>query len=185
MLLGWVAAIALLVWLVWLFNSGVRLRNKAREAFSGVDVQLKRRHDLVPNLVKTVGAYASHEKQTLEDALRARGEASGASSLGDKERSESSLQGSLDRLIMLVERYPELKADKSFRRLHEDLVEVEDHLQYARRYYNGSVRDYNTRIEQVPARFLAPLFGFAALEFFNLEDRDERRPPPVEWESKP
>ncbi|MCZ6786212.1 MAG: LemA family protein [Planctomycetota bacterium] len=181
---GWVAAIALLVWLVWLFNSCVRQRNKAREAFSGVDVQLKRRHDLVPNLVKTVGAYARHEKQTLEDAIRARGAASDASSLGDKERSENGLQGSLDRLVMLVERYPELKADKNFRRLHEDLVEVEDHLQYARRYYNGSVRDFNTRIEQVPANFLAPLFGFRALEFFNLEDRDERRAPPVQWEEK-
>ena len=184
MTVGLIAAIALVVLLIWLFNSCVRLRNKAREAFSGVDVQLKRRHDLVPNLVKTVGAYASHEQETLEGAIRARGAASDASSLGDKERTETGLQGSLDRRIMLVERSPALKADKNFRRLHGDLVEVEDHLQYARRYYNGSVRDYNTRIEQVPARFLAPLFGFDALEFFNLEDRDERRAPSVEWEAE-
>lgn len=177
----WVAAAVLIVGVVCVFNSCVRLRNRAREAFAGVDVQLERRHDLVPNLVKTVGAYARHERQTLDDVVRARSAATEASALPEKERSESGLQGGLDRLILLVERYPELKADRNFRRLHDDLVEVEDHLQYARRYYNGCVRDFNTRIQQVPANVVARLFGFSKLEFFELEERAGRRPPSVQW----
>ncbi len=170
----WGIAAALVALSIWLFNSLVRLRAKTRDGFSGIDVQLKRRHDLVPNIVSVVKAYAQHERETLEEVVRARGEAQNASAqtaltLSDRERRETGLRGALDRLLVLVEQYPDLKADESFRKLHDDLVEVEDHLQYARRYYNATVRDYNTRRQQFPGNVIGPLFGFRAAEFFQME----------------
>jgi len=176
------AAAALLAGVVWLFNSCVRLRNRAREAFSGVDVQLKRRHDLVPNLVRTVAAYAKHEREALEEVTRLRGAAGDAEAIDERERLERGLAGGLDRLLALVESYPALKADANFRRLQADLVEVEDHLQYARRYYNGAVRDYNTRIEQLPGNVLASLLGWQPLPFFQLREESERAAPSVRGE---
>jgi LemA protein len=170
----------LLVGGIWLFNSAVRLRNRAREAFSGVDVQLKRRHDLVPNLVRTVRAYARHERDALEEVTRLRGAAESAHAMPERERSERGLGAGLDRLLALVERYPDLKADGNFRSLQADLVEVEDHLQYARRYYNGAVRDFNTRIEQFPASVLAALLRWRPLEFFQLTEAEERGAPRIE-----
>ena len=149
-LLAWlllVAAAVLLVWVALTFNAFIRLRNRVREAFSGVDVQLRRRHDLVPNLVKVVQAYASHERTTLEEVTEARGAAAGARAVAERELSENGLSRSLDRLIALVEAYPDLKADGNFLKLHGDLVEIEEHIQYARRYYNGAVRDFNNRIQ--------------------------------------
>jgi len=174
---SWVAiglGAVVVLWIVATFNGIVRLRNKVNEAFSGVDVQLKRRHDLVPNLVKTVKAYARHERETLEEVVEARTAAEEADALGDRQRTENGLSRSLDRLIALVERYPELKADGNFRRLHGDLVEIEDDLQYARRYYNGTVRDHNTRIQTFPAALLAGLIGARPREFFEVEDPSER-----------
>jgi len=165
----WIGGAAVVLWLGGFFNRCVRLRHKARDAFAGIDVQLKRRWDLVPNLVKVVAAYAAHEKTTLEEVVRLRGDAEGAGRVPERERVEGDLTGALDRLLLLVERYPELKADRSFRRLHEDLVVVEDQLQYARRYYNAVVRDFNTRTQQVPGRLVAGLFGFRPLEYFQLE----------------
>jgi LemA protein len=166
----------LVVGSIWLFNSTVRLRNRAREAFSGIDVQLKRRHDLVPNLVRVVGAYARHERETLEDVTRQRAAAEAGGALPEREASERGLAGGLDRLFALVERYPDLKADANFRRLQEDLVVIEDHLQYARRYYNGAVRDHNTRIEQFPASILGALFGWRPIEFFQAAEGDRATP---------
>jgi LemA protein len=174
-----VAGGVILLWAVATFNGLVRQRNKVREAFSGVDVQLKRRHDLVPNLVKVVGAYAKHERDTLEEVVRARTEAEAAAAVPDRERTEEGLSRSLDRLVALVERYPDLKADENFRRLQADLVEIEDHLQYARRYYNGTVRDWNTAIEQVPARFVAAAMGARPEPFFQLDAASERERPDV------
>jgi len=159
----------LLVALVW-FNGLVRLRVKTRDGFAGIDVQLKRRHDLVPGIVSVVKAYARHERETLEEVTRRRGEAQAASAVPDVEAREAGLGDALGRLLVLVEDYPELKADASFRRLHDDLVEVEDHLQYARRYYNATVRDYNTRLQQFPGSVLGPLFGFREADYFRLED---------------
>ncbi len=173
------AATVLVLWVALTFNAFVRLRNRVREAWSGIDVQLKRRHDLVPNLVKVVQAYARHERETLEEITRVRGEAAGAERLPERERNENRLGRSLDRLIALVERYPDLKADGNFRQLQQDLVDVEEHLQYARRYYNGAVRDLNNRVEQFPANLLAPLFGFAAEPFFEVESAAERGAPAV------
>lgn len=175
----WVLLAVLLVGAVWLFNACVRLRNRAREAFSGVDVQLKRRHDLVPNIVKTVQAYARHEQETLESVIAQRGAATTAQTVPARAESESGLRQSLDKLLLLVEKYPELKADENFRRLHGELVEIEDHLQYARRYYNGAVRDYNNRIQTFPANVLVGLWGFTSIEFFQLDDDAEREAPRV------
>ncbi len=172
----------IVVWVAVTFNSFVRLRNKVREAFSGIDVQLRRRHVLVPNLVQVVQGYAGHERQTLEEVVRARGAAAGASAVADRERSENGLSRSLDRLLVLVEAYPELRADTNFRELHHDLVEIEEHIQYARRYYNGSVRDLNNRIEQFPANLLAPAFGMRRAEFFEVESADERQAPTLALE---
>src|SRR5262245_38955642 len=144
MLYAGIAVGLVLLWAIVTFNGLVRHGNRVREAFSGVDVQLKRRHDLVPNLVTIVRAYATHERQTLEEVTQARGEAAAAASMPDRERSEAGLAASLGKLLALVEQYPNLKADGNFRKLQADLVEIEDHLQYARRYYNGTVRDLNT-----------------------------------------
>jgi LemA protein len=178
-------AVALAVGALWLFNSGVRLRNRAREGFSGVDVQLKRRHDLVPNLVRTVGAYAHHEREALEEVTRLRGAAERAGQVPERARSETGLREGLDRLFALVERYPELKADRNFRGLQDELVEVEDHLQYARRYYNGAVRDFNTHIEQFPGSVVAALCGWSVLPFFQVDGEAERESPHVALGERP
>jgi LemA protein len=180
-LTGWLIAGGgvVLLWIVLTFNDFVRLGNRVNEAFSGVDVQLERRHDLVPNLVRVVRGYAKHEKETLEDVVEARQAASAAEALPDRAQREASLASSLGRLFALVERYPDLKADKNFRQLQSDLVEIEDALQYARRYYNGTVRDFNTRIQRIPANLLAGLAGRRAREFFELDDASERSAPRV------
>jgi LemA protein len=165
-----VAAGLVLLAVAWYFNALVRHRNRTREGFSGIDVQLRRRHDLVPNIVRTVEAYAKHERETLEEVVQARTGAADAQALPDRERREKGLAGALDKLLVLVEAYPDLKADASFRKLHGDLVEVEDNLQYARRYYNATVRDYNTRLEQFPGNLVAGLFAFRPAEFFQHEE---------------
>lgn len=174
-----VVAVVLLIWGATTFNRFVRGRNRVRESFSGVDVQLKRRHDLVPNLVKVVQGYATHEHDTLEDVVKARGAATDAASIPDRADREAALGKSIDRLMLLVEKYPDLKADQNFRDLQRDLVELEDTLQYARRYYNGTVRDYNTSIERFPAVVLAGLFNQKAQPFFQLDDDSERAAPQV------
>ncbi len=171
----------LVVWIAWTFNRLVRHGNKVRESFSGVDVQLKRRHDLVPNLVRVVKAYASHERETLEGVIEARDAAQAANGLEDRAARESGLARSLGTLFALVEAYPELKADTNFRRLHADLVEIEDDLQYARRYYNGTVRDLNNVVESFPSNIVAGLLGRGSAEFFQLEDARERAVPAIDF----
>ncbi|MCK6460827.1 MAG: LemA family protein [Planctomycetes bacterium] len=175
----WIVLGVLAVAAVWLFNSAVRLRNRAREAFSGIDVQLKRRHDLVPNLVRVVGAYARHEREALEEVTRLRGAAEAATAVPERERTERGLDRGIVQLLAVVERYPDLKADTSFRRLQDDLVELEDHLQYARRYYNGAVRDFNTRIEQFPGSVLAAFCGWKPLDLFQVTEAEERGAPRI------
>ncbi len=184
---AWVGIVVggvVLLWVILTFNSFVRLRNKVNEAFSGIDVQLKRRHSLIPNLVKTVKAYATHEQDTLEEVVAARSAAADAEALGDRQQSENGLSRSLDKLIALVERYPELKADKNFRQLHGDLVKIENDLQYARRYYNGTVRDFNTRVQQFPAVVLAGLVAEKERDFFEIEDASERHAPTLAFDEE-
>ena len=187
MLSVWIPVIAggaVVLWMAFTFNAFVRLRNRVREAFSGIDVQLRRRHVLVPNLVKVVQGYAGHERQTFEEVARARSRATDATAaVGERERTENGLSRSLDRLLVLAEAYPELRADENFHQLQRDLVEIEDAIQYARRYYNGCVRDLNNRIQQFPANLLAPVFRMRAGEFFEVASPDEREAPTVSVES--
>lgn len=163
-------ALALFAWAGFSFNRLVRLRNQVRSAWADIDVQLKRRHDLVPQLVTAVKAYAGHERATLESVteLRTRAvEVEGPQRLGQV---ESELEQALSRLFALREAYPDLKASDNFMELQRELVDVEDHLQFARRFYNGSVRDLNTTIQRVPDLVVARAFGFEEAEFFQAGD---------------
>jgi len=177
-----VAGIAgvIVVWGMITFNALVRHRNLVQEAWSGIDVQLKRRANLVPNLVETVKGYSAHERRALEDVTSARAQAEGAGVVREREAGENALSQALARLVALAEAYPNLKADKTFLSLHGELIEVEDQIQYARRYYNGTVRDYNIRAEIFPNNIVAGAFGFKRSEFFELELATERKAPKVE-----
>ena len=172
-----VIALAILVWGAWTFNRLIRARNQVAEAWAGIDVQLQRRYDLVPNLVASVRGYTEHESKALERVTRLRGNPD----LGvtDRAGEESGLSRSIGRLFALAEAYPDLKASESFRQLHSSLVEVEDHLQYARRYYNGSVRDNNNLVEGFPSMVVASLFGFRSAAFFEIELASTRLAPEV------
>jgi LemA protein len=160
------AALILLAWVVFVFNRLIRLRNQVRTAWADIDVQLMRRHDLVPQLVSAVQGYASHEKGLLQTVTELRAQAVATASPARLGAVETSLEQALSRLFALKEAYPDLKASDNFAQLQQQLVEVEDHLQYARRFYNGAVRDYNTSIQRVPDVLIARPFGFAEAEFF-------------------
>ncbi len=168
-----------MLYVIWVFNRLVVLGVRADNAWSDIDVQLKRRWDLVPRLVEIVRGYAAHESRTLEDVVRARSEAQRPESPAARGAAESALQARSHRLIALAEAYPDLKADESFRSLHERLVEVEDALQAARRYYNAVVRDLNTLIAQFPSAMVASVFRRKPREFFELEDERESAAPEV------
>ena len=167
------------------YNRLVGLRNRAASAWSDIDVQLKQRHDLIHNLVETVKGYAAHERGTLEEVTEARAGAEGARQAGAPAGAavaESHLSRRIGRLFAVVEAYPDLKASDGFRQLHESLVEVEDKLQNARRYYNAVVRDFNTHIQSFPDVFIARTFGFAEREFFELDSAAEAAVPKLDLE---
>jgi len=149
-----------------LYNRLVRDRNRVDAAWSDIDVQLQRRHDLIPRLVEAVDQYAGYERATLEAVTALRVAATQATDIGDRGDAEEALSSGIGRLLLLAENYPELKADKSFLKLQYELVETEDYLQFARRYYNGSVRELNTRIETVPSNVIAGWFDFTQRGFF-------------------
>ena len=180
-LLGLVVAGLVIVWAVWTFNRLIALRVRAKGSWADIDVQLKKRWDLVPRLVETVRGYAAHERGTLEEVVRARGEAERAEGAGAATRGakEGELAHGVSRLVALVEAYPDLKADEMFASLHRELVQVEDALQSARRYYNAVVRDLNTKIAQFPSSAVATLTGFRRMEYFEIEG-EERGAPRVE-----
>ncbi len=163
---------------VWLFNGLVKARNLVSSSWADIDVQLQRRHDLVPRLVKIVKAAASHEQQTLQAVIASRDDALRASQVADKGQREEVLAQSMNRLMALVEDYPELKATDNFSELSDDLVEIEDKLQYARRFYNGATRQYNTRVERFPDQLIASSFGFSIAEYFQAQS-DARSPAQV------
>lgn len=160
----------------YLFNKLVRLDNLAREAWSGIDVQLRRRTDLVPNLVAAVKAYAAHERALFEDLAARRAGSVAADTVSGQAAAERALQGSLGRLLALAEAYPDLKADQNFRKLQDQLAEIEDQLQMARRYYNGTVRDLNVAVHSVPDLIVARLAGFTPRPFFEIDDGDAIAP---------
>ncbi len=161
--------VALLVWAVFAFNRLVRLRNQMRAAWADIDVQLTRRHDLVPQLVAAVKGYASHEQNLLEDVTRLRAQAVSQTTPAELGATEHALEQSVGRLLLLREAYPELKASENFVRLQRDLVEIEGHLQYSRRFYNGAVRDLNDAIQRFPDLLIARPFTFATAEFYQAD----------------
>lgn len=162
------------------FNRLVRLGNLVREAWSGIDVQLERRHDLVPNLVEAVRSYATFERGVLEDVTRLRAESRPDRPSVELQDRENALTGRLKSVLAVAEAYPQLMANRSFLALQDQLVEIEDQLQMARRYYNGTVRDYNTAAEQFPSNLVARAFGFVGRPFFQIETATQRQVPNVE-----
>lgn len=171
----------IIVLFVSIYNSLIKLRNTSEQAWSDVDVQLKRRYDLIPNLVETVKGYASHEKETFEKVVQARNMAMGATSPEQKAEGENFLQSALKSLFALSESYPDLKANQNFLDFQNELSEIEEKIQMARRYYNAVVRDLNTKIESVPSNIVASFFGFIKKEYFELESTEERKTPEVSF----
>lgn len=176
-------AAAAIGWGILLYNRLVALRQRSREGWSGVDVQLKRRADLIPNLVETVKGYARHESGVLEAVTetRARAQAASGATPAARQRAEDELSGALLRLFAVAENYPELKADGNFVELQQTLADLEDQIQMARRYYNGTVRDLNTLIESFPSNLIAGRFGFVQQEYFEIENAADRALPAVSF----
>lgn len=172
MMVWWVGAVALsaAAVVVVLFNDLVAARNQVRAAWSDIDVQLTRRHDLVPQLVAAVQGYAGHERSTLTLLTELRARAMAAAKLGEKSAIEDELAQQIDRILALQEQYPDLKASENFLALQRDLVDIENHLQYARRFYNGAVRDLNNRIESFPSLIVARVARFRQAEFYRHGD---------------
>jgi len=162
--------LAAIVWAVVTYNTLVRLRQHCREAWASIDTELQRRYDLIPNLVSTVKGYAAHEQETLEAVVEARNRAvASTGSPGSQAADENELVGTLKRLLVVVERYPDLKASDNFLALQRELANTEDRIQAARRFYNANVRDINTRIEVVPSNLIARVFSFEQHEFFQID----------------
>ncbi len=179
--LGLLAAAA--AWAVGIYNRLVRLRNGCENAFSDVDVQLKRRWDLIPNLVEAVKGYAQHEQQTFQEVTEARSRAMQAGSPGDRSAAEGALSGALKSLFAVAEAYPELRANENFLALQGELTKIEDAIQNARRYYNAIVRDLNTATEVFPSNLLAGMFGIGRRDYFELDAEAERTAPKVDFQS--
>lgn len=167
--------------LVLTYNRLITLRNRAQEAFSDIDVQLKRRHDLIPNLVETVKGYASHERGVFERVTEARSKAMAAQTVGERAKAENQLSQALMSLYAVSERYPELKASANFLELQREIRDTEDKILASRRFYNTNVRDLNTKIETFPTNLLAFSFGFGKMEFFEVEEPTEREAPKVKF----
>ena len=172
---------AIILWLVGVYNSLVRLKNRMKEAWSDIDVQLKRRYNLIPNLVETVKGYASHEREVFEKVTEARARAMGAGNLKEKAEAENMLSDTLKSLFAVSENYPQLKASENFQKLQDELTDTEDKIQAARRFYNGNVRDYNIKIESFPSNIIASMFNFKKAEFFEVGSEEEKKVPKVEF----
>ena len=169
------AIIAVVVFaIIAMYNGLIRLRVRVDEAWSDIDVQLKRRHDLIPNLVETVKGYAAHEKTTLDSVIKARNMAMQAGTNADKAKAENALSDTLKSIFALAESYPGLKANQNFLELQRELTDTEDKIQAARRFYNGNVRDFNTKLQVFPTNVMAGMLGFSVREFFGVEDAAER-----------
>jgi LemA protein len=179
MSLGWIilaVVVAAVIYAIFVYNRLIRLRNMVSEGFSGVDVQLRRRTDLVPNLVETVKAYAAHERTVFEEVAATRASSIAANDVPGQAAAARALQAALGRLFALAEAYPQLKADKNFLELQNQLAEIEDQLQMARRYYNGTVRDLNIEIQSFPSSLIAGAMRFTAAPFFELDDAARAAP---------
>ncbi len=169
------------LWLIGVYNGLIRLKNQTDEAWSDIDVQLKRRYDLIPNLIETVKGYATHEREVFEKVTQARTAAMGAGSPEAKARAENMLAGALKSLFAVAENYPQLRASENFSKLQDELADTENKIQASRRFYNGNVRDFNTKIQVFPNNLIAGSMGFKAREFFEVEEVAERQPVKVKF----
>lgn len=184
MSLTWIVVVIALViggWLLIAYNSLVRRRNQVKEAWSDIEVQLKRRYNLIPNLVETVKGYASHERQAFDSVTQARAKALSAGTPQEEAKAQNALSATLKSLFAVAEAYPELKANTNFLELQRELSDTENKIQAAHRFYNTTVRDYNTALESVPTNFIAGAFGFKPAEFFELEEEAARSVPQVKF----
>jgi LemA protein len=175
--------VVVLLWGVGMFNGLVRRRNIVAEGWSGIETQLKRRADLIPNLVETVKGYAAHERGTFDELtkLRASAQRGDGGDVQARAETERQITAMIGRVMAVAENYPDLKASANFQSLQHDLADIEDQIQLARRYYNGAVRDYNVMIEQVPSNIIAGSFGFKQAAFFQIEDAADRAVPKVSF----
>jgi len=174
-------AILAIVWVIVLYNGFVKLVTRAKEAWADIDVQLKRRYDLIPNLVNTVKGYAGHEKGTFEKITEARSKAMQSEGVQAKAQAENMLSGALKSLFAVAEAYPDLKANQNFLQLQTELSDTENKIQAARRFYNTNVRDLNIEVKSFPANVIAGMFGFAKMEFFELNEEAEKSPVEVKF----
>ncbi len=171
-----VILVVIVLAVVGMYNGLVRSKNRVDEAWSDIDVQLKRRHDLIPNLIATVKGYAAHEKEVFEKVTEARTAAISAGSTGDKVQAENMLSGALKSLFAVAEAYPDLKANQNFLELQRELTDTEDKIMASRRFYNGNVRDFNTKLQVFPTNLMASSLGFTAREFFEAEEGEKELP---------
>jgi LemA protein len=172
--------IVLVLWAVFSYNRFVTLINRAKEAWSDIDVQLKRRYDLIPNLVNTVKGYATHENEAFENVTKARAQAMGAQNIVDKGKTENMLSSALKSVFAIAEAYPELKANQNFLSLQSELSDTENKIQAARRFYNGNVRDLNIAVDSFPSNVVAKAFHFVKMELFTLDEGEAAAKKPVE-----
>ena len=173
------------IWLIATYNTLVKMRNRVKEAWADIDVQLKRRYNLIPNLIETVKGYAAHEKKVFTDVTEARSKAMQAEASGDVGKTleaEKGLTGALKSLFAVAESYPDLKANQNFLDLQAQLTDTEDKIQAARRFYNGNVRDFNTKQETFPTNLIAGMFGFKKAEFFEVKEEEVRAVPKVSFD---
>jgi len=169
----------LILWIIFAYNSFIRLITRAKEAWADIDVQLKRRYDLIPNLVETVKGYATHEKTAFENVTKARAAAMGAGGIAEKGQAENMLTGALKSLFAVAEAYPDLKANQNFLELQRELSDTENKIQAARRFYNTNVRDLNIKIQSFPSNLIANMFKFVKREFFELDESEVAAKSPV------
>ncbi len=178
-----IIAVVILLFVVFIgiYNTLISRKNRADEAWSDIEVQLKRRYDLIPNVVETVKGYAGHEKEVFEEVTKARTQAMGARDANDHAKAENMLSQSLKTLFAVAESYPDLKANTNFLDLQRELADTENKIQSARRFYNGVVRDYNTAIESFPSNIIAGAFSFVRRELFELDDSEAKQPVKVSF----
>jgi LemA protein len=179
--IGLLIIVAIFAAFISMYNSLVKLRNRVKNAWSQIDVQLKRRHDLIPNLVETAKGYMKHERETLSAVTDARSKAMGTDGVAARGKAESSLSGALSKFMLVVENYPDLKANQNFLALQEELTSTENRIAFSRQSYNDSVLFFNNKIQMFPSNLMANMFNFTEEEFFEIESEAEREAPKVQF----
>jgi LemA protein len=169
------------LWGIATFNGLVRRKNVVAESWSGIETQLKRRADLIPNLVETVKGYATHERTTFDELARLRSASQSGQNLAERAQTETAISAAIGRIMAVAESYPQLRASENFQSLQKELADIEDQIQMARRYYNASVRDLNVSVEQFPSNVIAGSFGFKKADFFQIENAADRQVPKVSF----